>query len=174
VGRVGYRFKQFWQGVTAPPLTAVAQADIAARLTPAEQALFQRYSRSDQWHTYRVMKTLQASGQYQPPLLKAALLHDVGKSCVDLSAWERSWIVLVEIVWPRKAAAWGEYEPAGWRRPFVVKAQHPAWGAEMAAAAGSSPLVVELIRRHQDKGAKIAVTVADHLLHWLQWADDQN
>ncbi|MCA9873587.1 MAG: hypothetical protein KC441_08030, partial [Anaerolineales bacterium] len=78
MGRVGYRFKQFWQGVTAPPLTAVAQADIAARLTPAEQALFQRYSRSDQWHTYRVMKTLQASGQYQPPLLKAALLHDVG------------------------------------------------------------------------------------------------
>ena len=174
MGRIGYRLRQFWQDVTAPRLTAVAQTDIAAQLTPAELALFQRYSQSDQWHTFRVMKTLQACGQNQPALLTAALLHDVGKARVKLSVWERSWIVLAEFGWPQKTAVWGQGEPVGWRRPFVVKAQHPAWGAEMAAAAGSSPLVVELIRRHQDNGLETAVTEADRLLGWLQWADDQN
>lgn len=174
MSQVGYRIRQFWQDLTAPRLTAVAQTDVAARLTPAELGLFQRFSRSDQWHSYRVMKTLQASGQMQPDLLTAALLHDVGKTRVNLSIWERSWIVLAETVWPQKTAVWGQGEPLGWQRPFVVKAQHPAWGGEMAAAAGSSPLAVELIRRHQDNGLATAVTEADKLLHWLQWADDQN
>ena len=36
------------------------------------------------------------------------------------------------------------------RRPFIARARHPQWGAEMAAA-GSRPAVIDLIRRHQDK-----------------------
>jgi hypothetical protein len=35
-------------------------------------------------------------------------------------------------------------------RPFIVAERHPNWGAEMAAEAGASWLVVALIRRHQD------------------------
>jgi hypothetical protein len=42
----------------------------------------------------------------------------------------------------------------------------------MAAAAGSRPVVVELIRRHQDK--PLAEDELADLLRAMQWADDQN
>jgi hypothetical protein len=41
-----------------------------------------------------------------------------------------------------------------WQQPLVVAEQHPAWGAELAAAAGGSFLAVALIRRHADKSAR--------------------
>ncbi len=174
MGGVWYRLRQFWQNITAPQFTAVALAEVAARLTPTEMALFQQFTNSDRWHSYRVMKTLQTAGQTHPDLLTAALLHDVGKTRVPLTVWERSWIVAAEMAWPGKTAVWGQGAPVGWRRPFVVKAQHPAWGAAMAAAAGSHPWVVELIGRHQDVVSETAVTPTDELLRHLQWADDQN
>jgi hypothetical protein len=174
VGGVWYRLRQFWQNITAPQFTAVALEEVAARLTPTEMALFQQFTNSDRWHSYRVMKTLQMAGQTHPDLLTAALLHDVGKTRVPLTVWERSWIVAAEMVWPGKTAVWGQGAPVGWRRPFVVKAQHPVWGAAMAATAGSRPCVVELIGRHQDVVSETAVTPTDELLRHLQWADDQN
>ncbi|MBK8934760.1 MAG: HD domain-containing protein [Chloroflexi bacterium] len=169
-----YRLRQFWQNVAARPLTAVAQSEVSAQLTPAETTLFQHFSNSDQWHSYRVMKTLQAANHIHPDLLTAALLHDVGKTRVPLSVWERSWVVVGQVIWPKKTAVWGQDAPLGWKRPFVVKAQHPAWGADMAAAAGSSELAVGLIRRHQDTVPETAVSEMDHLLRHLQWADNQN
>lgn len=169
-----YRLRQFWQNVAARPLTAVAQSEVSAQLTPAEMTLFQHFSNSDQWHSYRVMKTLQAANHIHPDLLTAALLHDVGKTRAPLSVWERSWVVLGQVIWPKKTAVWGQDAPLGWKRPFVVKAQHPAWGADMAAAAGSSELAVGLIRRHQDTVPETAVSEMDHLLRHLQWADNQN
>lgn len=169
-----YRLRQFWQNVAARPLTAVAQSEVSAQLTPAEMTLFQHFSNSDQWHSYRVMKTLQAANHIHPDLLTAALLHDVGKTRVPLSVWERSWVVVGQVIWPKKTAVWGQDAPLGWKRPFVVKAQHPAWGADMAAAAGSSELAVGLIRRHQDNVPETAVSEMDHLLRHLQWADNQN
>ena len=123
-----YRLRQFWQNVAARPLTAVAQSEVSAQLTPAEMTLFQHFSNSDQWHSYRVMKTLQAANHIHPDLLTAALLHDVGKTRVPLSVWERSWVVVGQVIWPKKTAVWGQDAPLGWKRPFVVKAQHPAWG----------------------------------------------
>ena len=120
------------------------------------------------------MKTLQAANHIHPDLLTAALLHDVGKTRVPLSVWERSWVVVGQVIWPKKTAVWGQDAPLGWKRPFVVKAQHPAWGADMAAAAGSSELAVGLIRRHQDNVPETAVSEMDRLLRHLQWADNQN
>lgn len=145
---------------------------VAARLSPAELALFERFGHSDQWHSYRVMVSLEEAGHTQPDLLKAALLHDVGKTQVPLSVLGRSLIVLGGMLWPEKTVVLGQNPPIGWKRPFVVKVQHPAWGAEMAAAAGSSPLTVELIRRHQDKVGETAVGETHQLLRLLQWADD--
>jgi hypothetical protein len=180
VKAIAYRFKQFWQNVAAPPLSDGVLAEVAAHLTPAEMALFRRFDRSDGWHSYRVLCTLQEAGHSQPDLLAAALLHDVGKTCAPLTVWERSLIVVAQWVWPDKTAVWGQgaLTDAGWKRPFVVKAQHAAWGAQMAAAAGSHPLTVELIRRHQDEELATAVAEAasevEYLLRLLQWADDQN
>lgn len=169
-----YRVGQFWRLLTVSALPTAALTDITAVLSPAEQQLFTRFAAGDQWHSYQVWHTLQLAGHIHPDLQVAALLHDVGKTRVPLTIWERSLIVLVQKLFPDKLTLWGKGAARGWQRPFVVKMQHPAWGAQMAAAAGSSSLAVSLIQRHQDHLAETAVTQEDHLLRLLQWADDQN
>lgn len=177
-----YRLGQFWRVWRARPLPVEARESITAVLTPAEITLFDQFSLSDQQHSYQVLRTLQLAGHTQPDLLAAALLHDVGKTRAPLTIWQRSLIVLGQAFVPGKTAVWGQGNMSSWQRPFVVKAQHPAWGAEMAQTAGSRPLTIELIRRHQDtlpetptlSGAEAAVSETEQLLRHLQWADDQN
>jgi hypothetical protein len=167
-----YRLRQLRNNLAAPPLAAEASAEVAAVLSEPERALFARFSAADQWHSYRVFRALRDAGYNQPELAVAALLHDVGKTRYPLSAWERTVIVVGQALFPRRAERWGLGPPASWRRPFVVRAQHPAWGAEMVTAVGSSPAAVDLIRRHQDDPAD--GSAADPLLTALRWADNRN
>jgi hypothetical protein len=128
-------------------------------MTPGEQA-----------HSLRVWRWLQAQGHHQPELQQAALLHDVGKSVAPLNIVERVLIVLGFRFFHRLASQWSRSQTAsGWRKPFVVAARHPAWGADLAAKAGAAPTVVHLIRRHQSP-----CPPDDHLLHHLQLADEQS
>lgn len=174
-GRWRYRLSQFWHELRAGALSPGAWDEVGNVLSPAELALFRRFDDSDRWHAVYVLRTLRAAGHAHPDLQTAALLHDVGKTRVSLNVWERSLIVLVGALAPDRVKAWGAPadgpEPAGgWRKSFVVKVRHPAWGAEMAAAAGATPRAVALIRHHQDP----STTLADPLLPLLQWADDLN
>jgi hypothetical protein len=173
-----YRLWQFWEIVRARPLSSIARQEVAAILNPAELRLFEAMSASDQQHSYRVAQTLRRAGHHQPDLLAAALLHDAGKSCARLTVADRTLIVLAEALWPHKTAAWGKVEGKGgrqrWRRPFVVKARHPEWSESLAAQAGSRPLTLTLIRRHQDSVSPSGGTAEDELLRLLQWADNQN
>lgn len=169
-----YRAGQFWRQLRSTPLSPAARAEIAAVLRASELSLFQQLDAGDQWHSYHVFRTLRDAGHKDPDLLVASLLHDVGKTRAPLSVWQRSLIVLVQLFWPARISAWGTGEPSGWKRPFVVKVRHPAWSAEMAAAAGSTPLAVSLIRRHQDGMFYREGAPEDGLLRLLQWADDQN
>lgn len=170
-----YRIWQFWVALRARPLPTSARQEIGEILQIAENQLFDRFSRSDQWHSYRVMCALREAGQQNSALLAAALLHDIGKSCYPLTVWERSLAVVLGLIMPRRVKRWGQGEARGWQRPFVVKAQHPAWGADMVAAAGGEAMTVALIRRHQDElEEETAESAEDHLLRLLQWADNQN
>lgn len=171
--RLPYRLRQLRHNLAAGPLPAAAQAEIDGLLTEPERALFARYAYADQWHARRVLHMLRDAGYNHPDLLVAALLHDVGKARHPLSVWDRTVIVVGQALFGRRTERWGSGAPQGWRRPFVVRAQHPAWGAEMAIAAGSRPGVVALIRRHQEKLTG-AAGEEDTLLRQLQWADDQN
>jgi putative nucleotidyltransferase with HDIG domain len=167
-----YRLRQLWSNLTAGPLTDAARREVVAALSPAEAALFNRFSPADQWHSYRVLCDLRRAGYNDADLWAAALLHDVGKTRYPLSVGDRTLIVTGAVLFPSRVGRWGQGAAESWRRPFVVRAQHPAWGAEMAAAVGSDPVVVELIRRHQDKPP--AEDELAGLLRALQWADDQN
>ena len=168
-----YRLWQFW-GLISRPIAPEDLAEVRGVLTPKLFAVFGRLNPAEQYHAFQVRRALVARGWAQPDLLTAALLHDAGKSNLPLAIWEKTAIVLGGRLAPRAAAAWGSRldHVTWWTRPFVNALHHPAWGAELAAAAGASPLAVELIRRHQDK-----VTPDDplyDLLSALQSADNSN
>lgn len=139
------------QGLNA--LTAFAQpvdhALAAQHLTPQLQHCFARLRRSEQLHSLRVLRALQAEGEVSPALAAAALLHDLGKTRWPFPLWQRVLVVLLPRLAPRMAARLSqgsESDPLA--RPFILCEQHPARGAEMARAAGADERVVRLIARH--------------------------
>ena len=152
-------------------------------LTPSQVELFQRMPRSDQRHGLDVFHALRRKQRHDRDLLAAALLHDVGKSGGVLSLskggrlrlWHRVLIVLIEAIRPQLLDRLAAEEPRSWRYPFFVHQRHPELGAELAQAAGCSPVTVELIRRHQQPPADNPVrTRRDKLLAALQEADGVN
>ena len=144
-------------------------------LSPAEMALFRRLRRSEQLHSLRVLRAIQAEGEHDPALLVAALLHDVGKTVAPFTLPDRVIVVLVRKFAPDAFYRWGaQAEPRGWRRPFAISLRHPQWSAEMLAAAGSQPLAVELARRHADPLPAAPRDETERLLLVLRRADDAN
>ncbi len=172
---IRYRARQFWSALGATRLTASDLTPARAVLTAKQIALFTRLQASEQLHGLRVLQTLRVQGESHPDLMTAALLHDVGKSRLPLRLWERVAIVLGNKFFPERVKRWGSAAPRGWRRPFVVAACHPGWGAEMAREAGTSPLAVYLIREHQNElPAAEPDSLEGRLLSLLQKADNQN
>jgi hypothetical protein len=173
--RILYRVRQFWDALRRKPLTTEELAPTLSVLTEKQMALFTRLQPSEQTHALRVLRTLLEKGETHPDLMTAALLHDIGKSCHPLRLWERVVIVLGKKLFPERLQSWGRGEPRGWARPFVVASEHPLWGAELSQKAGTSPLVVHLIRAHQNElPPKEFSTLENQLLSLLQEADRQN
>lgn len=177
--RLGYRARQLWHALTATP--APQDLDLARQaLTSAQLELFLKLQPNEQAHSLQIYRQLCDQSPVDEDLLVAALLHDVGKTAYPLRPWERAWIVIVKSVLPAKAAEWGDAPARGWKRPLVIAQQHAAWGAEMAARAGTSPTVVSLIRRHQepirrpDRKDSRTISREDRLLHRLQLLDDES
>ena len=173
-GRIFYRVRQFWQILTAVPgAQALTQANAA--LSPSLMNLFSRLQTGEQAHSLAIFHQLREQGENNQDLLVAALLHDVGKTRYPLQLWERVWVVLGKTFWPERAREWGQSEPCGWKKAFVVSERHAAWGAEMAAQAGASALAVSLIRFHHDRGkVNHPGSSEDQLLYRLQRLDSES
>lgn len=169
-----YRVEQFFRYWWSRPLSAAERAEVAALLGPRLAALFDRMAPGEQAHSLQVLRRVQAGGGDLPVgLLQAALLHDVGKTLAPMSLAGRVAVVLAGKFLADLSQRWGQGAPAGWRRPFVTAAQHAAWGAALCAAAGAEPLVVALVRRHQDKLSAAPAALEDAWLRRLQAADDE-
>lgn len=175
--RIKYRATQFWKALsTGPSLEQITKARNI--LTPQLMGLFLTMQPSEQAHSLKILEELEQQGHVQPDLLTAALLHDVGKTRYPLRIWERVEIVIAKFCFPKKVEAWGRGDALGWKRPFVVAVQHPAWGADAAAAAGASPLSVDLIRRHQtrlpaDLYGNQSSALEEQYLQYLQLVDEK-
>src|SRR5690606_22928746 len=153
--RVRYRFKQGFLALLSR-FRHVNIGEAAEVLSPSLLALFMRMRRAEQQHCLRVMRYLRRRGYTNPHLLTAALLHDVGKTRLQYSLADRTLVVIVSKLFPRRVQHWGAYDavngdsPRGWRRPFVVARQHSTWSAEDMLAAGASPMAVALACRHDE------------------------
>ena len=172
--KISYRGWQFWQSFRRSP----GENDwemVKAILLPEELKLFQQLPVPDQNHSLRIFRILQSQGENDSDLLKATLLHDVGKTRAPLRRWERIFAVLVTALFPGRVKIWGEGNPIGLQRPLVVIQQHSQWGAELARMAGSSPRVVWFIQNHELEDPEGSPSGRDlSLLRKLQTADNNN
>jgi HD domain len=171
--RILYRSRQFWQALSASP----APEELALTrtyLSPSLLAIFNQMSPSEQTHSLSIARQLIEQGETHPDLLAAALLHDSGKSRHPLRIWERVLIVVGKALFPTQTKRWGQDQPKGWKKAFVVAEQHSEWGAQMAANAGASPLTVALIRHHQSPLERAAASLEDRLLLCLQELDNES
>jgi hypothetical protein len=154
ISQAWYRTRQFWLAWRTEPPSEEELAAARSVLTTEQMTLFLLLQPSEQIHALRVLQTIQLQGESDHDLQTAALLHDIGKARAPLKLWERVVIVFGKHFFPQYVQAWGSGEPRGWKRPFVIAEQHPAWGGEMAA---------EAISQQEDR-----------LLSILQAADQQN
>lgn len=174
ISKIRYRVWQFWQSLKGPPDLAKWEK-LGNLLSPQELFLFQRLPTPDQNHSLRVLESLQAAGETDLDLLKASLLHDIGKSLHPLNRWERVFAVLMLAFLPGKAREWGKLEPGGLHRALAVIHQHPSWGVELLREAGSSQQVIDLVRFHERQEITGLLDQGGlELLHKLQNADDLN
>lgn len=138
-----YRLAQFRRALGARP-DAAGLAEVRARLSPAQQALFLRMSPRDQWHSIATLRLLPPAMRADADLAVAALLHDAGKGYIRLH--ERVLFVLLARTSPllmRFAAP-----RTGLRGALLRIGRHAERGAVLAAAAGATPRAVRLIRSH--------------------------
>jgi hypothetical protein len=156
-----YRMRQFTRGLR-PHLAPEEIEEVRSRLSSAELDLFLRAEPRDRRHSFDLYRLLQretngdADAAVAGDLLTAALLHDVGKG--PLLVWHRITFVVLSALTPRlarrlegRAELFREASVVErWRDALWRLRHHAALGAVLAEAAGASPRVVELIRRHTE------------------------
>lgn len=130
----------------APPDDAFARA----RLSGPEYALYLRMDARDRHHACEVAKAL--LGRHPEAgevLVRAALLHDVGKSGRPYRVAER---VLVHLLPGRPLPP--EPRLQGLAGAMQVKRHHQRYGADMIRAAGGSEAVARLVAGHHEVGGE--------------------
>jgi putative nucleotidyltransferase with HDIG domain len=141
--------------------------------------LFYQMGKADQQHSLAVAKSILTNvagtkGLELNILVKAALLHDVGKVEGDFNFFSRVLVGFVKRIQPSWRDKYAFRNPnTFWekvRYGFYVDLVHPARGAHMAKVFGIEREVVEMIRHHHDpprQGQSPELT-------WLQTADSKN
>ncbi len=118
-------------------------------LSPRERALFVCMEPADQRHSVQVLRSLLAAGVTDESILKAGLLHDVGKSRCRIGVSYRAAAVLLEALLGKMPDFEGRGGRKSWWLPFYVLANHPRLGASMLAQAGVEERVWRLVELHQ-------------------------
>ncbi len=143
-----------------PRLADPDDAWAEAWLPRPERDLYAAMDRRDRDHAVRVARALLRRHPEAPSeVVRAALLHDVGKSRRRYRVAER---ILVHLV--RTAPPPAEPPLGGMAGARQTAAHHAAYGAAMIRDAGGDPRVAELVARHERPGD-------DRHARWIQQAD---
>jgi hypothetical protein len=132
-----------------PSLAPLDDAWAATQLKPAEYDLFLRLPPSERGHGVEVAKrVLRSRPHASSALVRAALLHDVGKLGFDSSVLERVGAHLLP-------AADVPPEPrlTGLVGARQARIHHPAYGEALVMATSGDERVADLVRRHHEPGS---------------------
>ncbi len=109
---------------------------MAAWLRPEEASLFWSQQVADQRHGLETAGKLALRHPQDRELIRAGLLHDVGKSVVRISAFGRTAATLLDLAGLPMPARFRKYR------------DHGLIGADALAERGAEPLVVDFARLH--------------------------
>lgn len=178
------RTSQFLRAIStkiAPPDLVIIQQ----YLNPSEQALFFNMDPAIQKHCVNTALTIlnmpvERTGTNRSLLMKAALLHDIGKTRGSINLWDRVCYVLAKKVSGKlvsKLASPGHIHGhrsssplARFRNAFYVHLHHPELGAKLAAKARLDETIIYLLRHHHN----IAKAASSKELAALMKADELN
>lgn len=151
------RIKQFWAAITAR-VTAEEAEWVDRNLSKQEAELFWRMNLPDRQHAIRVARTALTLAENvgsdidRSLLLRAGLLHDVGKVKGDVSTMDKVLTVLGHKFAPRMMRSWGREGRGGridnLRHACYVYFHHPQRGADFLRQIGEEDELIELIRHH--------------------------
>lgn len=145
-----------------PGLARPDDAFAALHLAGAELAAYRAMDPRDRDHACRVAcSLLAATPDADPVLVRAAFLHDVGKSAFPYRVWER---IVVHAWTPDEALL--RRAPQGWASAWRRHRDHAALGAAALRDAGVDPRVADLVGRHHGP------TVGDEAVRRLAQADE--
>jgi hypothetical protein len=121
-------------------------------LTPQQRAAFATLPVYDQRHLCAVYRRLRSSGENDPDLLRAALMHDLGKAALGgrVSLVDRTFNVLLGAIAPSLHDYLTRLPAPRWRLGLALAHHHPRLGAEWAAKLGCSERTCWLIAHHAD------------------------
>lgn len=140
---------------------------VAAYLDAREQSLFYAMDINSQKHAVKVALTCLNLAARHPSvnrklLVRAALLHDIGKQQGDLTTLYRIIFVITDKLFPwlgmtlakqGNALIRQQLPDLPWqklRHAFFVLYSHPVLGSRKAEAVGVEPEILELIARHHN------------------------
>ena len=151
------------------PSTADAEWAVE-QLLPGEAELWTRMSRPDRRHSIAVARRLLESvPDAPPPVVAAALLHDVGKLDSELGTFLRVVATLsAKIAGREMAELW--VRSRGVTRRIGLYLKHPEIGGDLLEMAGSDPLTVAWAREHHSPAS--AWTVDEQIANALDEADN--
>ena len=119
---------------------------VESLLVGEELSLFRRLRPGDQRHSVAVARSLMGAGREERLLLRAALLHDVGKVDAGMTLFHRVTGVLVEWLSPSLLRRLAAPHAGSWRYPYHVYLYHHELGARMLEERGTPPTIVRLVR----------------------------
>jgi hypothetical protein len=128
---------------------AEAEAWVVGILSADQAELWRRMRGPDRRHAHAVARRVQRSLGHEatPPVLAAALLHDVGKVDAGLGTYGRVIATLSGTIAGREhAELWRSR--SGFTRKVGLYLLHPDLGGDRLALAGSDPLTIAWAREH--------------------------
>ena len=158
-----HRARRFGRMLRPEPPAAPELVWAVSQLPLAERPLFAALGPADQDHSIRVARVVEAELQQgvvddtdREWIVRAALLHDVGKSATHLGAVDRA--VATLLGWAGRGRVQARWSDAGGRRGAIAGyLSYPEVGADMLRRVGSDSRVVAWAAEHHRSPAHWSV-----------------